>query len=120
MSFKILTNGMHFSFQFRKIISHYKRIKYNLNVLRQSACLVFNPILVDNYAAFFKCTPVGRASDSMMVPTSSYLFKLFGTEVSFLLLGPSEFNLYFSCIFLLLRISVGYSGHNDLHRRAAY
>ena len=26
-------------------------------------------ITVDNYAAFFNCTPVGRASDSMMVPT---------------------------------------------------
>ena len=35
----------------------------------QSACLVFNPIMVDNYAAFFNCTPVGRASDSMMAPT---------------------------------------------------
>ena len=35
-------------------------IGYNLNVMRQSACLVFNPIMVDNYAAFFNCTPVGR------------------------------------------------------------
>ena len=47
---------------------------YNLNVMRQSACLVFNPVMVDNYAAFFNCTPVGRASDSLMAPTSSYLF----------------------------------------------
>ena len=31
--------------------------------------LSFNPIMVDNYAAFFNCTPVGRASDSMMAPT---------------------------------------------------
>ena len=53
-----------FSFQFRKIITRYRRIGYNLNVMRQSACLVFNPIMVDNYAAFFNCTPVGRASDS--------------------------------------------------------
>ena len=44
-------------------------VGYNLNVMRQSACLVFNPIMVDNYAAFFNCTPVGRASDSMMAPT---------------------------------------------------
>ena len=28
-----------------------------------------NPITVDNYAAFINCTPVGRASDSMMAPT---------------------------------------------------
>ena len=53
-----------FSFQFRKIITRYRRIIYNLNVMRQSAYLVFNPIMVDNYAAFFNCTPVGRASDS--------------------------------------------------------
>ena len=58
-----------FSFQFRKIITRYRRIGYNLNVMRQSACLVFNPIMVDNYVAFFNCTPVGRASDSMMAPT---------------------------------------------------
>ena len=25
--------------------------------------------MVDNYAVFFDCTPVGRASDSMMAPT---------------------------------------------------
>ena len=58
-----------FSLQFGKIISRYRRIGYNLNVMRQSACLVFNPIMVDNYAAFFNCTPVGGASDSMMAPT---------------------------------------------------
>ena len=57
-----------FSFQFRKIISRYRRIGYNLNVMRQSACLVFNPITVDNYATFFNCK-VCRASNSMMAPT---------------------------------------------------
>ena len=36
----------------------YKRIGYNLNVRRQSACLVINPITVDGYAALFNCTPV--------------------------------------------------------------
>ena len=67
--FKKLIGSNDFSFQFRKIITRYRRIGYNLNIMRQSACLVFNPITVDNYAAFFNCTPVGRASDSMMVPT---------------------------------------------------
>ena len=55
-----------FSDQFRKIIMHYKRIGYNLNVMQQSACLVINPITVDGYAALFNCTPVDRASDSMV------------------------------------------------------
>ena len=58
-----------FSDQFRKIIMRYKRIGFNLNVMRQSACLVINPITIEGYAALFNCTPVDRASDSMMAPT---------------------------------------------------
>ena len=58
-----------FSDWFRKIIICHKRIGYDLNVMRQSACLVINPIIVDNFAALFNCTTVDRASDSMMVPT---------------------------------------------------
>ena len=38
-------------------------------LMRQSACLVFNQIMIDNYAAFFNCTPVSRAADSKMTPT---------------------------------------------------
>ena len=57
-----------FSFQFRKIITSYRSIGYNLKVMQQSACLVFNLIMVDCYAAFFTCAPVGRASDSMIAP----------------------------------------------------
>ena len=67
--FKKLIGRNDFSFHFRKVITRYRRIGYNLNVMRQSACLVLNQIMVDNYAAFFNCTPVGRASDSIMVPT---------------------------------------------------
>ena len=55
-----------FSDQFKKIIVRYKRIGYNINIMRQSACLVFNPVTVNNFASLFNCTPVGRESDSMM------------------------------------------------------
>ena len=48
---------------------HYKKIGYNINVLQQTACLVVNPITVGNFAFLFNCTPVGRTSDSIMVPT---------------------------------------------------
>ena len=48
--FKKLKGINDFSFQFRKIITRYRRIGYNLNVMRQSACLVFNPIIIDNYS----------------------------------------------------------------------
>ena len=67
--FKKLIGRNDFSFQFRNIITPYRRIGYNLCVMRQSLRLVFNPIIVDNYAVFFNCMLVGRASDSMMAPT---------------------------------------------------
>ena len=52
--------------QFGKVIICYKRTGYNINVMRQSACLVINPITVDSFASAFNCTPV---ADSMMGPT---------------------------------------------------
>ena len=44
-----------FSAQFIKIISNYKKIGYNINVLQQTACLVVNPITVGNFAFLFNC-----------------------------------------------------------------
>ena len=58
-----------FSALFIQIISHYKKIGYNINVLQQTACLVVNPITVGNFAFLFNCTPMGRTSVSMTVPT---------------------------------------------------
>ena len=66
---KRIVGSNNFSAQFIKIISHYKKIGYNINVLQQIACLVVNPITVGNFAFLFNCTPEGRTSDSMMVPT---------------------------------------------------
>ena len=39
-----------FSEQCRKRINRYKRICYSLDIVRQTACLVVNPIIVDGYA----------------------------------------------------------------------
>ena len=58
-----------FSDQFQKSIIRHKRNDYNLNVRQQYACLVINEITADNFAALFNCTPMDRASDSMMAPT---------------------------------------------------
>ena len=66
---KKIVGSNNFSTQFIKIISHHKKIGYNINILQQTASLVVNPIMVDNFAFLFNCTPVGRNSDSMMVPT---------------------------------------------------
>ena len=52
-----------FPYHFKKIIIRYKKIGYNIDVLRQTACLVVNPIKVNYIAYLFDCTTVGRASD---------------------------------------------------------
>ena len=45
------------------IIVRYKMIGYKIDALRQTPCLVVNPINVNSYAYLFNCTTVGRASD---------------------------------------------------------
>ena len=80
--FKKIIGSADFSDQFRKIIVRCKRI-----IMRQSACLVFNTITVNNFASLFNCMPVDRASDSMM----AIYFSWFGPELFCLLLGPPGF-----------------------------
>ena len=58
-----------FPYHFKKIVVRYKKIGYNINVMRQTACLVVNPIKVNNFAYLFNCTTVGRTSDRMMEPS---------------------------------------------------
>ena len=62
-----------FSAQFIKIISHYRKIGYNINVLRQTACLVDNQITVGNFAFLFNCMLAGQTSDSVMVLTYCWI-----------------------------------------------
>ena len=40
----------------------YKLIGYKVDVMRQSACLVVNPITDNNFAVLFNCMPVGLGS----------------------------------------------------------
>ena len=49
--FKKTVGRPDFSDQLCIIIIRYKRSGYNLNVMRQPACLVFNPNTVNNYAS---------------------------------------------------------------------
>ena len=39
-----------FPYHLKKIIVRYKKIGYNINVMQQTACLVFNPIKVNSFA----------------------------------------------------------------------
>ena len=41
----------------------------DIDVLQQTACLVVSLVAVGSFAFLFGCAPVGRTSDSMMVPT---------------------------------------------------
>ena len=66
---KKIIGSNNFSAQFIKIIFHYKKIGYNINVLQQTASLVVNLITVGNFASHLNCTLVGRTSGSMTVPT---------------------------------------------------
>ena len=66
---KKIVGSNNFSAQFIKVISHCKKIGYNINVLQQTACFIINPITVGTFAFLFNCTPVGQTSDSMMVLT---------------------------------------------------
>ena len=52
--FKKIIGNLNFSNLFKRIVNRFKR-----------ACLVFNPIMVEGYAALFSCTAVVQASDSM-------------------------------------------------------
>ena len=67
--FKRIVGKPNFSDQFKKIVKRYIRVGYNLDIMRQSTCLVLNPIMVYIYGFLFNCTTVGQASDSMRALT---------------------------------------------------
>ena len=60
--FRKIISKNDFPFHFKKIIVRYKKIGYNRNVMRKTACLVVNPIKVNSFAYLFNCTTVGRTS----------------------------------------------------------
>ena len=66
---KKIVGSNNFSARFIKIISHYKKIGDNINVLQQTACMVVNPIMVGKFVFLFNYPLVGGTSDSMTVPT---------------------------------------------------
>ena len=62
--FKKIIGNPNFSYLLKRIVNHFKKAGY-LDIMRQTACLVFNPIMVEGYTALFGCTAVVQASDSM-------------------------------------------------------
>ena len=56
--FKKIIGNPNFSNLLKRIVIRFRRAGYSLDIMRQTACLVFNPILVGGYAALFSCTAV--------------------------------------------------------------
>ena len=65
----LITKKPNYSDRFKKIVKRYIRVGYNLDVMRQSACLVLSPITVYSYGFLLNCTTVGQVSDSMTALT---------------------------------------------------
>ena len=63
--FKKIIGNPNFSNLFKRIVYCFKKAGCSLDIMRQTACLVFNPIMVEGYAALFSCTAVVQASVSM-------------------------------------------------------
>ena len=59
----------------------------NMTILWQTACMVVNPIMVDNVASIFNCTTVSRASSYLFLPQST--LERLTTAYCCLWLGPS-------------------------------
>ena len=72
-----------FSEQFIKLI---KRTGYNLDFMRQTACLVVNLITVDSYVFLFNCTAAVPVSGSMTASLYT-LHKCVGDLMLYLWLG---------------------------------
>ena len=83
-----------------------------LALVRQFSCLLVNPITLDNFAAIFNCTPVDRASDSMMARTKHYSYQLIGTGTFSSVVGPPD------DLLLLHFSSYGVWQTRDLHLHA--
>ena len=61
--FKRIVRKSNFSDQFKKIVKRYIRVGYNLDIMRQSACLVLNSITVYSYGFLFNCNTFERDTE---------------------------------------------------------
>ena len=63
--YKKIIGNPNLSNPFKHIVNRFKRAGYSLDIMRHTAGLVFNPIMVEGYATLFSCTALVQASDSM-------------------------------------------------------
>ena len=76
--FKRIVGKLSFSDRFKKIIKRYKRVGYNMDIMRPSACLVVNPITVYSYDFLLNCMMMGQApSPNAISVCTSYFHSSF-------------------------------------------
>ena len=94
--FKKIVGRADFSDQFRKIIVRYKRIGYNIKIMRQlhAKCLTQSR-LITLLPSLIARRWVGRQTQWWPRHKATY-FSWFGPELFCLLLGPPGFNCWFS------------------------
>ena len=68
--FKKIIGNPNFSNLLKRIVNRFKRAGYSLDIMRQTTCIIFNPIMVEGYAALLSCTAVVQASarNSLLKP----------------------------------------------------
>ena len=91
--------GKHdFPYHLKKISVRYNMIGHNIDVLRQTTCLVVNPIKVNSFAYLFNCTTVGfRLNDGTILDlTQEYYGRLVTPIPGRLMSGLSWFNWWVS------------------------
>ena len=59
--FKKIIGNLNFSYLLKRIVNRFNRAGYSLDIMRQTACLVFYPIMVEGYDSLFSCTAVVQA-----------------------------------------------------------
>ena len=94
-TFRKIIGKQNFLINLKKIMG-YKRTGYNVDVIRQSACLVVNSNTINNFAVLFNWMSVGRGSDPQHKRLSSNFVHrgptggLFCSSVSVVLLTPKR------------------------------
>ena len=105
-----MLDGMILSDPFSKIIIRYR---WTGCYMQQTACLVINPLTVNNCAALFNCMPVEGASDTMEAPAYNLL-----PLDSLSLVGPNGVHLLDFCF--SVGLAVGYSSCSILLKLGLY
>ena len=68
-SFKKIIGNTNFSDLFERMVNRLKKVGYDLDIMRQTACLVFIPIMFESHTTLLICLAVVQASDSMTAST---------------------------------------------------